>query len=133
MAKSIVEILGYLALAIVQGISIGMIETMSSEVARNALVLPRLFSFLHFDGISEAFLKEAWKNMNTKQLPEWSRLYQLHMLYEMNSDDWDPRPTREALVLLSSFSLINIDEMDNRLSMHPLVHAWASDQMNRIE
>lgn len=179
LAKPIVEILGYLALAIVQAgaiirqkfcnmqefckiyaahrqqllsrqpiqvdsdyrytvyttweISIGMIEKMPSEVASNALALLRLFSFLHFDGISEEILENAWKNMHATQLSDWSRSYQLRMLYEMTSESWDPRSTREALVLLSSFSLISIDEVNHQFSMHPLVHAWAGDRMSRIE
>ena len=114
-------------------ISIDMIEMMSSEVASNALALLRLFSFLHFDGISEAILKAAWQNMHSTSLSEWSRAHQLRMLYETNPDDRDPYPVREAITLLSSFSLISIDEVNNRLSMHPLVHAWARDRMDPIE
>ena len=37
---------------------------------------------------------------------------------------------REAVVLLSSFSLIKIDEMGCRMSMHPLVHVWARDRLS---
>lgn len=71
--------------------------------------------------------------MHCTSLSEWSRAHQLRMLYEMNPDDWDPYPVREAITLLSSFSLISIDEVNNRLSMHPLVHAWARDRMDPIE
>jgi hypothetical protein len=43
-------------------VSINMIERMGSEVASHALELLRLFSFLHFDGISEDIFQEAWVN-----------------------------------------------------------------------
>ncbi|TVY12783.1 Nephrocystin-3, partial [Lachnellula arida] len=43
-------------------VSVNMIESMSSEVAIHALELLRLFSFLHFDSISEEIFQKAWVN-----------------------------------------------------------------------
>lgn len=39
----------------------------------------------------------------------------------------------EKPLVSSSFSLISIDEVNGRFSMHPLVHAWAGDWMDRTE
>lgn len=45
-----------------------------------------------------------------------------------NSARWISRPFKEAIALLSSFSLINVDGGNGQISMHPLVHAWAQDR-----
>ena len=46
-------------------VSVNMIENMSNNTALNAIEILKLFSFMHFDGISEDILREAWKNNET--------------------------------------------------------------------
>ena len=45
-----------------------------------------------------------------------------------DSGQWNLRPFKEAIALLSSFSLINVDDVNGHISMHPLVHSWAQDR-----
>ena len=49
------------------------------------------------------------------------------------SGNWNPYLTRKATTLLSSFSLISVSGSSNRISMHPLVHAWARDRLSEAE
>ncbi|KAH0541632.1 hypothetical protein FGG08_003922 [Glutinoglossum americanum] len=118
-------------------VSVNMIENMSNntsnKTARNAIELLQLFCFMHFDGISEDILEEAWKNMRSRQLSDWEQSHQLRMLCEDDSGDWDPHLTREAVILLSSFSLIAIGGVNNHISMHPLMHIWARDRLVEAE
>lgn len=108
-------------------VSVNMIENMPSNTALNAIEILKLFPFIHFDGISEDILREAWKNMKHQRLSEWTQMHQLRILYDDDSRDWDPYLVRDAAILLSSFSLISIDGKNNCISIHPLVHVWARD------
>ena len=113
-------------------ISIDMIAKMSTETAENALEILQLFSFMHFENLSEEVLKEVWQNIHDQKCPDGLQSFQLRMLRSDHSSKWDPSLARNAIVLLSSFSLVNLDEM-NRISMHPLVHSWARDRLNKQE
>ncbi|RDL41952.1 Uncharacterized protein BP5553_01931 [Venustampulla echinocandica] len=109
-------------------VSVNMIEGMGNEVASHALELLRLFSFFHFDGISEEIFRQAWGNTTRKPCSDWKASYQVDWFYEDDSE-WDPYHIREAIALLSSFSLIQVDGLTNNVSIHPLVHAWARDRL----
>jgi hypothetical protein len=113
-------------------ISVNLIEKMSTESANDAIELLQLFSFMHFDGITEDILKETWKSMRNQEPSEWTRMHQLRVLYEDTSLDWDPYMIREALILLSSLSLLTFDRI-NGISIHPLVHAWARDRLTKTD
>jgi len=113
-------------------VSVNMIEGISSEVASHALELLRLFSFFHFDGISEEIFRRAWKNTTREVCSDWTALNQVGWLCE-DIFEWDPYHVREAVTLLSSFSLIKVDGSTNNVSMHPLVHTWACDRLGIAE
>jgi tetratricopeptide (TPR) repeat protein len=113
-------------------VSVHMIEGMSTEVASHALDLLRLFSFLHFDGISEEIFREAWENMEHERCLDWTASNQVSWLHE-DTSEWDPYRVRESVILLSSFSLIKVDGSSNNISMHPLVHTWAHDRLDTAE
>jgi tetratricopeptide (TPR) repeat protein len=114
-------------------VSVNMIENMSNNAARNAIEILQFFSFMHFDGLSEEILKEAWKNMQGQQLSRRTKSHQLRMFCEDDLTVWEPRTIREAVILLSSFSLVTIDGVNNHISMHPLVHMWARDRLVEVE
>jgi len=111
-------------------ISIEMIENLRSEISNHALDLLNMFSFLHFDGISEEIFARAWHDWSTyKDWTEWEVSNHIGWLYKENCTAWDPFSLREATSLLSSFSLIKIETWNNSFSMHPLVHTWTRDRM----
>ena len=108
-------------------ISVEAIRRMSRETSDNAIELVRIFSFLHYDDITEDIFKRAWKNScKGKGLSK-----NISSLFYIRSQErqakWDLILIREAAVLLASFSLIKIDAIGRRMSMHPLVHVWTRD------
>ena len=113
-------------------VSVNMIERMSTEVASHALELLRLFSFFHFDVISEEIFSRAWRNKTRRPRSDWKTSYEVNWLCR-DDLEWDPYHVREAVALLSSFSLIRVDGLTNNVSMHPLVHAWARDRLGIAE
>ncbi|KAH8588254.1 hypothetical protein B0O99DRAFT_693645 [Bisporella sp. PMI_857] len=133
-AKSVVSTLSNLALAIIQaGAAIRQnLCRLEDYSPGRALELLRIFCFLHYDGISEEIFKQGWQNLENGSDLEYTALGQIRWLYKGDLSTWDPYTFREAIVLLSSFSLIKIDEFNN-FSLHPLVHIWARDRLNAEE
>jgi len=116
-------------------ISFKMIEDMSDDTSHNPIEILQLFCFFHHDGISEEILKEAWKNMQKWRGSGWTWSLQLGVLRQNTSQKWDPYLIREAINVLSSFSLLTVTRSGDCISMqsHPLVHAWARDRMDETE
>jgi hypothetical protein len=106
-------------------ISLRMIKNKGGEAARDAIELLQIFSFFHYDGISEEIFHRAWENLQKDTYSEWTRSHQPGLL-QQESASWDARRLRAGLSLLSSFSLVSRDK-DGLVSIHPLVHGWARD------
>ena len=106
-----------------------MIEEMPNEVARDAIGLLKIFSFLHYDGISEVIFRRAWENMRSTTSSDWMRSHQSDIILRQTSQEWDVYPFRAAVSLLLTFSLISRDK-DDLISLHPLVHTWARDRLS---
>ena len=106
---------------------------MSNETSGNAIELLRIFSFFHFEGISEIVFNNIWTNVQEYELSEWTIAALPRLLRQDNTESWDPLPMREAVNLLRSFSLITIENSDSHISMHPLVHTWARDRLTESE
>jgi tetratricopeptide (TPR) repeat protein len=109
-------------------ISLRVIGKKSSDFARDAVELLQIFSFLHYEGISEEIFREAWRNMKEKDPSGWTLTHQPHVLSRQSSPDWDSYIFGKAISVLTSFSLISRDR-NNLISIHPLVHSWARDRM----
>ena len=109
-------------------ISLRSIEGKSSDFAQDAVELLQIFSFLHYEGISEEMFREAWRNVKGKDPAGWTLAHQPHILSRQSSPNWDPYMFRKAVSVLTSFSLISRDK-NNLMSIHPLVHTWARDRM----
>jgi len=105
----------------------------SSKNVENALDLLNIFSVLHMDNIPVEILERAWKQWKIElsggKLSDWTKSHQPRVLCQDYTGDWDPLPVREAVLLLSSFSLININDSSRHISLHPLVHAWIRDRL----
>lgn len=99
----------------------------ASQTATNALELLTLFGFCHFDDIWEDFFKVAWGNVPYLSALPWWRSITLQTLREDRPPEWDPFPFRQAVSLLSSYSLIQWSDL--RVSLHPLVHSWIRDSL----
>jgi tetratricopeptide (TPR) repeat protein len=109
-------------------ISLRMIEDKNGEAARDAIELLQIFSFFHHDGISEEIFHRAWETLQKDTFSGWIRSHQPSLLRQQ-SGTWDSRRIRNAVSLLSSFSLISRDK-SGLVSIHPLVHTWARDRLN---
>ena len=106
-------------------------EEASSDTAANALDLLKLFGYLHFDNISEYIFERLWKQtpLNSEQLP-WVISNQVRMFREDRPQHWDPLPFREAVNLLTNYSLVYINGDFTHISLHPLVHSWIKDSLD---
>jgi endonuclease V-like protein UPF0215 family len=113
-------------------VSLRSIEGKSSDFAHDAVELLQIFSFLHYEGISEEIFREAWRNVKGKDPAGWTLAHQPHILSRQSSSDWDPYTFGKAVSVLTSFSLISRDK-NNLMSIHPLVHTWARDRMTLSE
>lgn len=96
--------------------SIDSIKRMANGAAKYAIELLNFFSILHFEGISEQILERAWKNSENVQISAWKNSHMLPILNQQYSGVWSPHPFREAIAILSSFSLIQNDGMQNHIS-----------------
>jgi len=96
-----------------------MIEEMSSEAGQDALALLQLFSFLHYEGISEEIFDRAWHHLRNERQSDWTMVQQLEMLRRQTDREWDAYPLRAATSILRSFSLIYRDK-SGLISIHPL-------------
>jgi hypothetical protein len=113
-------------------ISLRFIGKKSNDFAHDAVELLQIFSFLHYEGISEEIFREAWRNTKKKDPSGWTLTHQPHVLSRQSSPDWDSYMFRKAISVLTSFSLISRDR-NNLISIHPLVHSWARDRMTPSE
>ncbi|KAL8719057.1 MAG: hypothetical protein Q9225_003891 [Loekoesia sp. 1 TL-2023] len=105
-----------------------MIEQMSSEAGQDALTLLQIFSFLHYDGISEEIFRRAWHRLQNEKQSDWMISHQLRMLLRQSDKAWDVYPLRAAISILRSFSLLYHNE-NGLIFIHPLVHTWTRDQL----
>lgn len=112
-------------------LSIERITKLSNETAKNAIELLNFFSVLHFEGISEKILEKAWKSARSYDTlaMKLSPTLLLPFITQDTSEQWNPQLFRQAIALLSSYSLIHIDGTENEISLHPLVHAWIRDRL----
>ena len=98
--------------------------------AAHALELLTFFGFCHFDDITENIFRSAWGNLgNTEGYPWWKSNI-LGMIRDYRPLSWDSYVFNEAIQLLSSYSLIHVSGLKNRISLHPLVHSWIRDSLN---
>ncbi|KAK3176124.1 hypothetical protein OEA41_007446 [Lepraria neglecta] len=105
-----------------------MIEEMSSEAGQDALALLQMFSFIHYEGISEEIFCRAWRGLYNDRPSDWMISHQLKMLLRQSDQEWNVYPLRAAISILRAFSLIYRDK-NGLISIHPLVHSWTRDQM----
>lgn len=71
--------------------------------------------------------------------PQWltAAVKSLHLFKGFGTQAWSPLPLREALSLISSFSLISYNkDLSGNVTgfvLHPLVHSWGRDRLSEAE
>jgi tetratricopeptide (TPR) repeat protein len=103
-------------------------EGSDSVSYKAAILLLQLFSFFHFDGIREDTFRRA-ATARGKWLPPLPPSSQLLLLLQQTDDnDWDFFNFRQAIHVLSMFSLVH-SAGSSTYSMHRLVHQWMQDRL----
>ena len=105
-------------------------EIATDHIASDALELLNLFGFLHFDDITEEIIESAWRTPIELQQYPWLKSNLIRLLRDDRHGVWDPIPFREAITLLSRYSLIQLSQSDRRIALHPLVHSWIRDSLS---
>lgn len=132
-------------------VSFQMIERQETEAAADAIEILFVFAFLHFERVPVSIFERAWKNLQclhtlapSKSLfakilesffPASNRNSQprLPRILCQEGSRWDPYRFRQAIAILSSFSLIVNDATKDSYSMHPVVHFWARDRLRKAD
>jgi tetratricopeptide (TPR) repeat protein len=117
-------------------ISIAELEHKASSSASDsasyatAILLLRIFSFFHFDGIREEIFRRA-----AEATDDWWSSFELdrnsplsYLLARLESDTWDSFHFHVAIRILTQFSLIHSDG-GTIYYMHRLVHQWMQDRL----
>lgn len=123
--------------------SLEAVTSIRTETAEIALELLNIFSYLHFEGISDSIFEAPWDLFESQQpaLPK-SSIYKELFSYAIKSlklfEHGKDRSAceleyRQALSLLTSFSLVSHDRNDAATSLHPLVHCWIRDRHTTYE
>jgi Tetratricopeptide repeat len=116
-------------------------NSVEAQAAATAIFILQMFSFLHFEGITEEIFHQAAEAssmttsnsdiaLNDVQLPAYSDLTDRVLQLDINGA-WDPISFREGIHVLQSFSLIKKNKVGNVYSIHPLVHSWSRDRMTK--
>jgi tetratricopeptide (TPR) repeat protein len=118
-------------------ISIAELEHRASSSASDstsyvtAILLLRIFSFFHFDGIREEIFRRAaeatdddWRPLEVDPHSPLS-----HLLVRLESNKWDSFHFHVAIRILTQFSLIHSNG-SMVYSLHRLVHQWMQDRLS---
>ncbi|TVY40129.1 Nephrocystin [Lachnellula subtilissima] len=127
--------------------SIGYLEGKNTTVSQDAIELLNIVGFYHFEHIPVGLFTRAVENRikrftNSTNQPVSSRLLDailirlqppptLPKFLRQDREILHPYRARRALHELYSLSLITYDGNDGSFSLHPLVHAWATDRLDR--
>ena len=105
-------------------------ENEQTNTASDALELLNLFGFFHFDNITEETIKFAWENKVKLEHYPWWKSNMIRLLQGGLHTSWDPLEYRQAIGLLSRYSLIQFGQSNRQISIHPLVHSWIRDSLS---
>ncbi len=111
-------------------------ENTQREAAQSALILQRIFGFLHHENISEeifrkaaeCYLKSGMGKIHEKRLALVSSFLDLQTLHISKEGKWDKHCFLSGIRVLSSFSLIKKSQM--LYTIHPLIHDWSRNRLS---
>ena len=108
-----------------------------ANAANSAMLLLRLFSFFHHEGITEEIFSyaalEKDKKTSNSELPLASSMLDRRLLSLNKAGIWDNLLFGEGIRLLLFFSLIKKAPSDCVYAMHPLVQTWGRDRLTLNE
>ncbi|KAF8328016.1 hypothetical protein F5887DRAFT_1083470 [Amanita rubescens] len=110
-------------------------ENTQREAAQSALVLQRIFGFLHYENISEeifrkaaeCYLKRDKAKKHEKRLALVSSFLDLQTLHISKEGKWDKHHFLSGIQVLISFSLIKRSQ--THYAIHPLIHDWSRNRL----
>ncbi len=115
-------------------------QTSEAQAALDAIQLLNMLAFFHNENVTEDIFRRAAEDEARKlDLPrEVDFVAELFAgadlpenLLPLDCDGkWDMRHYRQAVRLLSSYSLLSVNRLSGSLSMHRLVHGWAFDRQS---
>ncbi|TVY80281.1 Nephrocystin-3 [Lachnellula suecica] len=124
--------------------SIGYLEGKNTVVSQDAIELLNIVGFYHFEQIPVSIFTRAVENRLTSSAKQHAssrlldavlaRLQPPPALPKFLREDREtihPYRVRRALHELYSLSLISYDGKEGSFSLHPLVHAWATDRLDK--
>jgi hypothetical protein len=141
-------------------VSFQKIANQATEAAVDAIEILHILAFLHFEQVPAAMFETAWNNVQGMKKPKPSesmieravRTYPIFRLFLRRYErvfppaasqlprillhagsEWDHIRFRQALFILSSYSLIFKDISNDSYSMHPMVHFWARERLQAQE
>jgi tetratricopeptide (TPR) repeat protein len=103
-------------------------KTSDSKFYETAILILRILSFLHFDGVREDMFRRAAMTEGPWLAPLQPDSKLLPLLQRTEENDWDPFHFYQATRFLTRFSLLHSNGSCT-YSMHRLVHQWAQDRI----
>jgi hypothetical protein len=95
-----------------------------------AILILRLFSFFHFDGIREEIFRRVAETTTQYLDPLLSGSKVFSLLQQTEENEWDAFNFRAGIRILSQFCLVKPDGKSiQTYSMHRLVHQWMQDRL----
>ena len=107
------------------------LEGTDTEASHDALDVLCFLSFVSCDVNAEELLEKAWSNEMKHARSSNSQHYQLRVLCNPMSLEWQPFRLRRALDLLASFSLIRLEQGGKIISTHRLVQTAVLERLNK--
>ncbi|KAH8831071.1 hypothetical protein DL96DRAFT_1811998 [Flagelloscypha sp. PMI_526] len=97
-----------------------------NKLSSNAALLLELLSFMHHDSIPTQLFQDAWE-VYTIQDEDAVPPILVEFLLSFTAIDltWDILRFRSLIGELLSFSLLEFDQLQHTISLHPLVQQWA--------
>jgi hypothetical protein len=127
--------------------SIGYLQGKNTVVSQDAMELLNIVGFYHFEHIPVGLFTRAVDNRLKRLAPSTKQHVSTRLLdaiftrlqppptlpkfLRQNRETLHPYRVRRALHELYSLSLISYDGKDGSFSLHPLVHAWATDRLDQ--
>ncbi|TKA44525.1 hypothetical protein B0A49_13267, partial [Cryomyces minteri] len=111
------------------------------ESSPEALMLLKVLAFMHREDVQEDIFTRAWEHIQEahivlrKEDDDIARLSAWHVSRALSSGlvAQSPKSFRRGRARLAQLSIVTLKNDPDSISMHPLIHGWAMDRMDRAE
>ena len=127
--------------------SLDILRLRRGQAGEDAISILSIVAFFHFEHIRVDILSRALANRKRFHSPEQRKSSSVRLIQSLKlrllpppvlpnflrtlDDESGVHRIRRALHELSSFSLITYDGKHDSFSLHPVVHTWAHDRLNK--